>query len=242
MTEKSKIIHSLTIPVFFLVIIWSIKLIELAIGTQFIFLGIYPLKIEGLLGIITAPLIHDDIKHLLNNSVPFFILSVAVFYFYRPLGLRVLLLTWVMTGIWVWCGARQAYHIGASGVVYGLASFLFFSGAIRRRTELAAVSLIVIFLYGSMIWGIFPFVPDVSWESHMSGGIAGLILAVVFRNLGPQRKVYEWENEIDEMDIDELIDEGLKKQRKTHPNNNNSEARVIPMFKDKEQSEDKKKE
>ena len=124
MTEKSKILHSLTFPILFLIVIWSIKLIELAIGTQFFFLGIYPLKLQGLLGIITAPLIHDDIKHLLNNSVPFFILSVAVFYFYRPLGLRVLLLTWLMTGIWVWCGARQAYHIGASGVVYGLASLL----------------------------------------------------------------------------------------------------------------------
>ena len=107
MNEKSKILHSLTFPILFLILIWSVKIIELALNTHLDFLGIYPLKAEGLIGIITAPLIHEDFKHLINNSVPFFLLSVATFYFYRPLGLKVLLLSWLMTGIWVWCGARQ---------------------------------------------------------------------------------------------------------------------------------------
>jgi membrane associated rhomboid family serine protease len=232
MTEKSKIFHSLTFPMLFLIIIWSIKIVELTIGESFGFLGIYPLKLYGLLGIITAPLVHNDFSHLINNSVPFLILSFATFYFYRPLGLRVLLLTWLMTGIWVWCGAREAYHIGASGVVYGLASFLFFSGAIRRKPELAAISLIVVFLYGSMIWGIFPFIPDVSWESHLSGGVAGLILAVIYRNIGPQRKIYDWEFENEEPDWDEQIDIGLAKKNKSTSANKEYDARVIPLHKD----------
>lgn len=242
MTEKSKILHSLTIPVLFVILIWSVKIIEIAIGTHFVFLGVYPLKIKGLLGIITAPLVHEDFKHLTNNTIPFLILSSATFYFYRPLGLKVLLLTWVMTGVWVWCGAREAYHIGASGVVYGLASFLFFSGAIRRSTGLAAVSLIVVFLYGSMIWGIFPFIPDVSWESHLSGGVAGLILAVVFRKDGPQPKIYEWEleQEQEEMDIDEKIDFELKKRGINPSKENKEDAKVIPLHKNDETNDNDK--
>lgn len=220
MNEKKKLIHSLIFPIFFVIVLWTIKLIEIVLGTSFAFLGILPLKMQGLIGIITAPLIHGDIKHLTNNTVPFLVLSVATFYFYRPLGYKVFFLSWLMTGIWVWCGGREAYHIGASGIVYGLASFLFFSGAIRRIPELAAISLIVVFLYGSMIWGIFPFIPDISWESHLSGGIAGLILAFFYRHDGPQPKKYEWEElteeDINEENMDKINDflDGLKKPRK----------------------------
>jgi membrane associated rhomboid family serine protease len=193
MTDKQRLKHSLVFPIFFLVLIWCMKLLELAFGYSFAFLGVYPQTIHGLIGIVTSPLVHGDFKHLLNNSVPLLILSVGVFYFYRPLGYKVFFLSWLITGIWVWCGARDAYHIGASGIVYSLASFLFFSGVFRRIPGLAAISLIVTFLYGSMIWGIFPFIPDVSWESHLSGGIAGLLLAIFYRKNGPQLQKYEWE-------------------------------------------------
>ncbi len=193
MTEKQKFIHSLIFPVFFVLVLWIVKFGEWASGTSLAFLGIYPLKLQGLIGILTSPLIHGDIKHLTNNSIPLLLMSVATFYFYRPLGYKVFFLTWLMTGLWVWCGAREAYHIGASGIVYGLAFFLAISGAIRHTQELAAISLIVIFLYGSMIWGIFPFIPDISWESHLSGGIAGLILAILYRNERPQPKKYDLE-------------------------------------------------
>jgi membrane associated rhomboid family serine protease len=193
-TEKRKFIHSLIFPLFFSITLWLFKLFEYISGSSLVFLGIYPRKISGLTGIIAAPLIHSGISHLLNNTVPLIILSVAIFYFYRPLGYKVFFLTWIMTGIWVWCGGREAYHIGASGIVYGLAFFLFFSGTFRRIPELAAVSLVVVFLYGSMIWGIFPFVPDISWESHLSGGIAGLILSILYRNEGPQPRKYDLED------------------------------------------------
>jgi len=192
MNDKRRIKYSIIFPIFFIIIIWCVKVFELASGYSFSFLGIYPRTFHGLLGIFFAPLLHADFNHLINNSVPLFILSVGVFYFYRPLGYKVFFLTWFVTGIWVWCGARSAYHIGASGIVYGLASFLVFSGALRRKPELAAISLIVIFLYGSMIWGIFPFVPDISWESHLSGGTVGLIIAIIFRKDGPQAKKFDF--------------------------------------------------
>jgi membrane associated rhomboid family serine protease len=215
MNEKRKLIHSLIFPLFIIAVMWVIKLVEITLGSSLTYLGIYPLKIKGLLGIITAPLIHANIKHLTDNSIPLLIFSVGTFYFYRPLGYKVFIFSWLMTGIWVWVGGREAYHIGASGVVYGLASFLFFSGAIRRTPGLAAISLIVVFLYGSMIWGIFPFIPDVSWESHLAGGIAGLTLAIIFKNEGPQPKKYEWEefSEDDEESINEFLD-NLNEKRK----------------------------
>jgi membrane associated rhomboid family serine protease len=190
-------------------VIWAIKLIEISSGMSFAFFGIYPLKAQGLIGIITAPLIHKDFNHLISNTIPFLIFSVGVFYFYRPLGYKIFFLTWLMTGIWVWCGAREAYHIGASGIVYGLASFLFFSGIIRRSVELASISLIVVFLYGSMIWGIFPFVPEISWESHLSGGVAGFILAFIYRKEGPKPKLYEWQMDETLNDEETINEEGL---------------------------------
>lgn len=104
-----------------------------------------------------------------------------------------------MTGLWVWFGARIAYHIGASGLVYGLGSFLFFSGIIRRNINLLAISLLVAFLYGGMVWGIFPYKPEISWESHLYGGIAGLILSFYYRKEGPAATKKKWEDDDDEL-------------------------------------------
>lgn len=222
--EKKQIFISIYIPVVFIVLIWLIKLIEITFNISLGFLGINPRNLEGLIGIITSPLIHKDFNHLMNNSVPLLLFSVGTIYFYRPIGIKIIALAWLMTGIWVWCGAREAYHIGASGVVYGLASFLVVSGAIRRIPGLAALSLIVIFLYGSMIWGIFPFIPDVSWESHLSGGIAGLTLALIFRKHGPQPKQYwieEPEEEIHSNESDE----------NTENTENRKDAKIVYLYK-----------
>jgi membrane associated rhomboid family serine protease len=217
--------YSILVPLIFVVLFWCVKLLELSLNSSFYYLGIYPLQIKGLPGILLAPFIHENFKHLINNSIPFLLFGWALFYFYRPIALKVLAWIWLMTGIWVWFGARSAYHIGASGIVYGMASFLFFSGAIRKIPELAAVALIVVFLYGSMIWGIFPFIPDVSWESHLSGGIAGLILSFVYRKDGPQPPRYDWEDEMDEDDINELLDEYLLKHKKTTDNPSLNESK-----------------
>lgn len=167
---------------------------NLRLGT----LGIYPLHLSGLPGIIFAPLIHGDYSHLFTNSGPLFVLGTAVFYFYRPVAFRLIILAWIMTGIWVWFGGREAYHIGASGLIYALASFLFFSGFIRRSIELMAISFVIVFLYGGMVWGIFPLRENISWESHLMGGVAGFILAIYYKDHGPQRKRFDWEFEEDD--------------------------------------------
>jgi len=147
-------------------------------------------------GVIFSPFIHDDITHLFNNSLPLLILSIALFYFYSEVALRVFSWTYLLTGILVWFGGREAWHIGASGLVYGLASFLFFSGIIRRYFRLIALSLLVVFLYGEMVWGLFPGIyKNISWESHMLGFFSGIALAVWYRKEGPQRPVYEWMDE-----------------------------------------------
>ena len=193
-SEKKKFYFSLFYPAILVIILWVVKIIENTLKIDFANFGIYPLRSEGLLGIITAPLVHSNYKHLINNSIPLFFLSTAIFYFYKEVALKVILFTWLLTGIWVWFGARASYHIGASGLVYGYASFLFFSGIIRRNINLLAISLLVTFLYGGMVWGIFPFKSGISWESHLWGVIAGLVMAIFYKDYGPQLKKYEWED------------------------------------------------
>ncbi len=201
---RKKFLLSIIIPGIFIFLMWFVKIIEILFDADFSFLGIYPLELKGLAGIIFSPLIHEDFKHLFNNSVPLFFLGTAVFYFYSEVALKVSIWTYLLTGLLVWFTGREAWHIGASGLVYGFASFLFFSGIIRRYFRLTALSLLIVFLYGSMVWGMMPdLYKNVSWESHMLGFISGILLAVWFRNEGPQRPVYEWEDEEEEGEIEE---------------------------------------
>ena len=200
--EKRRFLHSLVFPALFLIVIWMVKISEILLDLDFVFLGIFPLKAKGLIGIITAPLIHSDIEHLAANSVPVLILGTGLFYFYNKIAYKVFFLSYFIANIWIWLGARQAYHIGASGLIYSFASFLFISGIIRRNVKLVAISLLVVFLYGSMIWGVLPIQPHISWESHLLGAIAGMVLAFYYKDRGPSRKVYSWELEDEEDDED----------------------------------------
>ena len=204
--EKKRFHAALIIPLFMLILMWIERFTEYTFGVSFAFLGIHPLHADGLPGIILSPFIHGGFKHLLANSAPFLILAVALFYFYRDLAVKVLIFIWLMTGVWVWIMGRESYHIGASGLIYGMASFLFFSGVIRKNTQLAALALVVAFLYGSMIWGAIPgFFPKehISWESHLGGLFSGLVMAFYYRKSGPQRKKYSWEIEEESQQEDE---------------------------------------
>ncbi|WP_321515569.1 rhomboid family intramembrane serine protease [Marinifilum fragile] len=185
--EQLKLKHSLIFPLAFLILIWAIKIFEWGLGLNFAHLGVFPLHVKGLLGIVTSPLIHGDFQHLMANSVPFLVLSWGIFYFYRPLSYQIFILCYLTTNILVWIGAREAYHIGASGLVYSFASFLFFSGIFRNYYRLIAISFIVVFLYGGLFWGVFPILNDVSWEGHLFGAISGLTYALAYRNKGPQK-------------------------------------------------------
>ena len=193
---RKKLLLSILIPGILVFIMWLVKIIEILLEINLTGFGIYPLTVRGLPGIIFSPFIHSDFSHLFNNSLPLFFLATALFYFYSEVALKVFGWTYFFTGLLVWIAGREAWHIGASGLVYGLASFLFFSGIIRRYFRLIALSLLIVFLYGSMVWGIFPGIyKNVSWESHMLGFFAGLVLSVWYRKEGPQRPVYEWMNE-----------------------------------------------
>ena len=192
------------IPGFILVLaLWAVKLLEMHSGFLLTEYGVMPRTITGLKGVITSPFIHGDFKHLISNSLPLLVLIAGVVYFYKSLALRVFIGVYILGGFWLWLGGRESYHIGASGLVYGLTSFLFFSGMFRRDVRLMALSMLVVFLYGGMIWGIFPLFIGVSWEAHLFGGLAGFLFAFFYRKEGPQRKVYEWEGESEEEDVDE---------------------------------------
>lgn len=198
--EKKRFYISLAYSVFFLLIIWLVWFVEITLDLDFAKYGLFPRKLSGLKGILFAPLIHANFTHLFDNSVPLLVLTTALFYFYPDLSVRIFLLTYLMVGLWVWVGGRDSYHIGASGLVYGLASFLFFSGVFRNYMRLMAVSLVVVFLYGSLVWGIFPIKDGISWESHLLGGVAGLTLAIYFRKSGPQKPEHHWDDEYEELE------------------------------------------
>jgi len=202
--EKIRVYRSLFYPALFIILLWLIKGADIVFGLELNQYGLYPLEIKGLPGILTSPLLHANLAHLFANSIPLFILSAFLFYFYKDIAWMILILLYLITGIWVWVSARGgAAHIGASGIIYGLASFIFFSGIIRKETRLMVITLLVAFLYGGLIWGVFPqLFPNqpISWESHLMGFLAGLVLAVYYRNQGPQRKPWDWGNEEDEDD------------------------------------------
>lgn len=193
--EKINWWNVLFFPLFFVAILWIVKYAEFVFDTSFAEFGIYPREWKGIIGVFTSPLLHGDIKHLFSNSIPMLVLGVGLFYFYKPVAYRVFTFIYLATGIWVWISARPSYHIGASGLVYGLAAFVFLSGVLRKNKYVMAFSLFVVFVYGSLIWGVLPLEVGISWESHLMGALAGIIAAIYYRKIGIQKESYEWERE-----------------------------------------------
>lgn len=182
-------------PLLFVLVLWIVYWVEARFNINFNPYGVYPRTVSGLRGIIFSPFIHGSLKHLFNNSVPLFVLTAALFYFYRDIRWKVLLLGLLFTGIATWAIGRPSLHIGASGVVYLLASFLFFKGIFSKQYQLTALALAVVFLYGGMVWYVFPVNPEISWEGHLSGFFVGFVFAFLFRGNPIERKKYEWERE-----------------------------------------------
>ena len=194
------------IPFFLLLIlIWLIHFFNIGYDLELHTFGIFPRKISGLIGILLSPLIHSssDIKHIINNSPPLIILGWALLYFYKEIAFKIFCYSWFLVGFFVWISARPSFHIGISGVIYCLAFFLFFSGVFRKDKRLLAISLFVVFLYGSMIWGIFPYDWSISFESHFFGALTGTVLAFFYKKEGAtfRRKKTQWEIE-EEMGIE----------------------------------------
>jgi membrane associated rhomboid family serine protease len=175
-----------------------VMLVQTLTGNAFFDYGIFPRTLSGLKGIAFAPFIHSDWGHFISNAVPLLLLGFGVFYYFSDTAYRVFFWIFLATGLWVWVSARASYHVGSSGIVYGLSTFLVVSALIKRNTHLLFFSLLVIFLYGSMIWGIFPIDPKISWESHLMGALAGILLALRYRNKGVEREAPQWEDEPEE--------------------------------------------
>ncbi len=205
-SERKRLIYSFIYPTLLVLVLWIVKLFEYVYDTSFANFGIYPQTIKGLAGILFAPFLHGDFDHLLSNSFPLLVLGAALFYFFRQKAFTILAVLWMGTGIWVWISARESYHIGASGIVYGLAGFLVFVGVFTKNRALAALSLVIIFFYGGMIWGIFPTERGISWESHLGGALTGVIYALWYAlSEKSEHKIVKnkelWEDEFSTPDI-----------------------------------------
>ncbi len=183
MDERRRLRGSVRMTLAFVALIWSIKVIEFVFGLDLSEFGILPRSLNGSIGIITGPLIHGDIFHLLSNTFPVLVLGMGILYFYHGIAPAVLSMIYLMTGFWVWIAAREAYHIGASGLVYGMLTFLLMSGFMRKDRSTLALSFVILFLYGgSFFAGIIPEESHISWESHLMGAIAGIFCAIYFKS------------------------------------------------------------
>ena len=196
--QRNQIVSSLKLPFQFVVLIWAIHLFQAFTNLDFGSYGIFPREVFGLRGVVLAPLIHDDMRHLISNSAPIFLLAATIMYFYRRVAVRSMLMIYLLTGFAVWLFARKVFHIGASGVVYGLVSFVFWSGIFRRSLKSIVLSLIIAFLYSGYFLGILPNQEGISWESHLMGGIAGIFTAYWYKEeieADEERQAPSWESE-----------------------------------------------
>ncbi len=195
--DRNRLRRSFLLATAFATLLWIIKTVEIVFHLDLVRYGVYPLQPGGLTGILTGPLIHGSRSHLFANTLPVIILGTALLYGYPRSAKIVLPAVYLGSGLGVWLFAREAYHIGASGLTFGVMFFLFVIGALRWDKRAIVISMIVFFLYGGMIWGIFPSQPGISFESHLFGAVIGVVLAIVLKNRDPApvEKKYSWEDE-----------------------------------------------
>lgn len=205
--EIQKILLAFALPAFLLFILYTLRTMESVMGWDFTTWGIYPGETKEIMGIFTSPLVHADWGHLFANTLPLLFLLWCLLYFYRDLGIGILFFIWIVSGILTFIIGKPGWHIGASGIIYSLAFFLFLSGILRKYIPLVALSLLITFLYGSLVWNMFPQFASVttSWEGHLGGAVAGIAAAILFRHKGPQRPE-PFINEEEEEEIEDNID------------------------------------
>ena len=183
------------LPMFMVLLMWSVFWVEIQFGVSFNAYGIRPRRLLGLRGVVFSPFIHGSLGHLYNNTLPIAILSLTLAYFYKNTRFQVMFFGTLLSGLLTWIIGRDSYHIGASGIIYMLASYVFFKGVFAKHYRLIALSLATVFIYGSLLWYIFPIEEDISWEGHLSGFLTGLFLARVLKTEIPVSKKYVWEEE-----------------------------------------------
>lgn len=218
--EKKRVYFALFFPAIISFIIVVVFLFERGMGLEFGFLGVFPRDTSTLWHILSMPFVHSDWSHLFNNVISFLVLGTCLYYFYGEIASRVLVVALLVSGVLLWIIGREAWHIGLSGVIYALSFFLFFSGILRKYIPLVAISFIVVFLYGSNVWHLFPWEENgsISWEGHLAGAISGLLLSFIYRKKGPQKPIVIWTDEED-MELDD--------ENAYWKDNNNNETDVM---------------
>ena len=190
-------INLILLPLFVVVLIWGVHWMDWNNFYELHEYGVLPRTVVGLRGIVFSPFIHGGIKHLYNNSIALFVLLLMLQYFYKRQALVVLVLGILLSGFGTWLIGRDSYHIGASGLVYVLVSFMFFKGVQTRYYRLMALSLVIVVLYGGTVWYMFPHVENgISWEGHLSGFLTGLVLSFLVSSPEhiEQGYKYEWQD------------------------------------------------
>ncbi|MCB9425571.1 MAG: rhomboid family intramembrane serine protease [Flavobacteriales bacterium] len=187
----------IAVPLLFVLSLWVVFWLEVKLGIRFSNYGIYPQQLSGLRGVLLSPFIHGDIAHLYNNSLPLLVLLAALRYFYKEDTFWVIGLGIISSGLITWIIGRPSYHIGASGLIYVLVSFIFFKGVKSKHYRLVALSLFVVMVYGGLVWYIFPSVQShISWEGHLGGFITGFVFSFIFKSVSVNNdRKYEWEQE-----------------------------------------------
>ena len=194
--SKLNFVLALRIALGFLALLWVIFIVDAVLGLRLGRFGLQPGSVSGLVGLVTAPLLHGSASHILSNSLPLLISTTAILFLYPNSALRAIPAIWLGSGLIAWVIGRPSFHFGASGLAYGLLTFILVSGVLRRDMRSVAVALMVWFLYGTLVWGIFPIRPKMSWELHLGGAVMGLIMAFFYRNWDrPPMVRYEWEDD-----------------------------------------------
>ncbi|MFK7932904.1 MAG: rhomboid family intramembrane serine protease [Saprospiraceae bacterium] len=216
--QENRLLRSVRFSLRFVVVIWIVHIFQVLTTMDLGYLGLYPRTVFGLRGIAFAPLLHGDFQHLISNSVPFFVMTTMLFFFYKRVANKSFWMMYLLTGIAVWAMGRSVFHIGLSGVVYALAGFMVFSGFFRRNLKAIILSLIVVFLYGGMIWGVLPIQPGVSWESHLLGGIVGILTAYWYKEdieADEVKEKYSWETEPEQLENQYFFERDIFDKTKT---------------------------
>ncbi|PZD77532.1 rhomboid family intramembrane serine protease [Mesonia sp. K7] len=199
-------IYTVLLPIVFVLMMWLVYWVEVRFHVSLNKYGLQPKKLIGLRGIFFSPFLHGSLKHLFSNTLPMLILFSGLKYFYTQLSNKVFIIGFILSGVFTWLlGEKGSLHIGASGMVYFLTSFLFFMGIWSRHYRMIALSLAVVFVYGSLIWGVFPGEEGISWEGHLAGFIAGFIIAFVYRKNTIEKESFEWQKETYQEEEDDFL-------------------------------------
>ena len=198
--DSGRLAYAFVLSGAFAIVLWLVKIVESVTRFNTVEYGVYPRRLSGLLGIFTAPFVHGTPAHLLSNTLPIVVLGTTLLYGYPRAARFVIPVLFLGTGLGVWLFGRESYHIGASGLSFGMMFFVFTIGVLRWDRRAIGLALVVFFLYGGMVWGVFPGDPQVSYEAHLSGAILGVALALLLRKLDapPPVKRYSWEDEPEE--------------------------------------------